>query len=88
MRDEYDFSKGVRGKHADVHIRIVGAKAAGGRSVKAGTSKIQQTKVPKGKEDFAEAVRLLMRVRPHLRDSQQAQKIKEQIEDFLDRAVA
>lgn len=88
MRDEYDFSKGVRGKHAGMEIRIVGAKTAGARSVKEGPSKGKTTGVSNGGEKFDEAVRLLMRVRPHLQDSQRAQKIKEQIQDFLDRTVA
>ncbi len=88
MRDEYDFSKGVRGKHADMEIRIVGAKAAVSRSVKAEVPKVKTTQVPKDKETIDEAVKLLMRVRPYLQDSQRAQKIKEQIQEFLDRTVA
>ncbi|MDQ3686406.1 MAG: hypothetical protein M3430_12525 [Acidobacteriota bacterium] len=88
MRDDYDFSKGVRGKHADMEIRIVGAKASGARSMKAEASKAKTARVPKDRENFDEAVRLLMRARPHLQDSQRAQKIKEQIQEFLDRTVA
>ena len=88
MRDEYDFTKGVRGKHANMDIRIVGAKAAGMQSVKDEVSKVEPAKTLTDKEFFDEAVKLLIRVRPHLQDSQRAQKIKEQIQDFLNRAVA
>ncbi len=78
MRDEYDFSKGVRGRHANMDIRIVGAKA-----VKANASKAKPAKASEDKEQFDEAVNLLLRVRPHLNKS----KLKEQIEEFLERVV-
>ena len=36
-------------------------------------------------EELGEAVRLLVRVRPHLKDTQRAEKLKGQIEKFLNR---
>ena len=35
--------------------------------------------------ELGEAVRLLVRVRPHLKDTQRAEKLREQIEKFLGR---
>ena len=35
--------------------------------------------------ELGEAVRLLVRVRPHLKDTQRAEKLKEQVEKFLGR---
>jgi hypothetical protein len=39
-------------------------------------------------DELGEAVRLLVRVRPHLKDTQRAERLKEQIEKFLDRVEA
>jgi hypothetical protein len=38
--------------------------------------------------ELGEAVRLLVRVRPHLKDTQRAEKLREQIEKFLGRVEA
>jgi hypothetical protein len=38
-----------------------------------------------GSDELGEAVRLLVRVRPHLKDTQRAERLREQIENFLGR---
>jgi hypothetical protein len=38
-----------------------------------------------GSDELGEAVRLLVRVRPHLKDTQRAERLREQIEIFLGR---
>ncbi len=79
MRKEYDFSGGVRGKHA--------GKVTGTRVIKANGSKAVSAKATKKGGDLDEAVSLLRRVRPYLSDTQRAGKLKEQIESFLDRVI-
>jgi len=61
-------------------------KVIGTRVVKANSAKAASAQPPK-KEEFDEAVSLLLRVRPLLQDTQRAGKLKEQIESFLDRIV-
>jgi hypothetical protein len=43
------------------------------------------TESPDSGGELTEAVRLLARVRPHLKDTQRAEKLREQIEKFLGR---
>ena len=43
------------------------------------------TESPGSGGELGEAVRLLVRVRPHLKDTQRAEKLREQIEKFLGR---
>jgi len=80
VADEPNFSIARRGskRHAG---QVTGTKAVKTNSTKAATSRQPE------KEEFDEAVSLLLRVRPHLSDSQRADKLKEQIESFLDRVV-
>jgi len=79
LRPEYDFSGGVRGKHA--------GKVTVTRVIKANGSKAVSAKATKKGGDLDEAVSLLLRVRPYLSDTQRAGKLKEQIESFLDRVI-
>ncbi|MBA2647423.1 MAG: hypothetical protein H0U81_11565 [Pyrinomonadaceae bacterium] len=78
MRPEYDFSKGMRGMF---YKKVTGTREAEANGTKAATPKSP----PKDK-NLDEAVSLLLRVRPHL-EAKGAQKIKQQIEEFLDRVV-
>jgi hypothetical protein len=61
-------------------------KVADTRAVKANSAKAVPAQPPQ-KEEFDEAVSLLLRVRPLLQDTQRGSKLKEQIENFLDRVV-
>jgi len=79
MRKEYDFSGGVRGKHA--------GKVTGTRVLKANSAKAAPAKAAKKGGELDEALSLLRRVRPYLSDTQRAGKLKEQIESFLDRVI-
>ena len=78
MRKEYNFSKGVRGKHAGQSFRIVGDAR----------KKNLQTADPVVQDELAEALKLLSRARTHLKDTQRAEQLKEKINEFLDRVKA
>ena len=79
MRKEYDISGGERG-------RFYG-NVTGTRVIRAAGAKARSSKAAKGEDDFDEAISLLSRVRPHMQDAQHAEKLKERIEEFLDRVV-
>ncbi|MGI8567226.1 MAG: hypothetical protein ACR2LZ_12185, partial [Pyrinomonadaceae bacterium] len=61
-------------------------KVTGTREAEANGTKAATPKSPPKDKNLDEAVSLLLRVRPHL-EAKGAQKIKQQIEEFLDRVV-
>lgn len=79
MRKEYDIRGGERGKFY--------GKVTGTRIIQSAGAKARTPKAVKGKGDFHEAISLLSRVRPHMRDTQVAEKLKGKIDEFLERVA-